>query len=76
MYVPPATLIRSAFCLRMYLYVYVILKIDISLSKMKRPVFIVVTACVFCEVGTEILYSFKTSLQRFKVAQSNLYSNA
>ena len=49
---------------------------DISLSKIKRPVFIVVTACVLCEVGTEVIYIFKTSLQRFNVAYSNLYSNA
>jgi hypothetical protein len=68
MYVPPATLIRSTFGHRVYLYVYVILKIDISLIKIKRPVFIIVTACVLCEVGTEILYIFKTDLQRFNVA--------
>jgi len=60
MYVPPATLIRRAFCLRVYLYVYVILKIVISLSNIKRPVFIVDKACVLCEVGTAILYIFKT----------------
>jgi hypothetical protein len=68
MYVTPANLLSSAFYLRVYLCVYMILKIDISLSKIKRPVFIVVTVCVLCEVGTEVLYFFKTSLQSFNVA--------
>ena len=57
MCVPPATLIRSAFCLGVYLYVYVIFKIDISLRKIKRPVFVVDKPCVLCEVGTEYIRS-------------------
>jgi hypothetical protein len=50
MYVPPTPLIGSAFGLRVYLYIYVILKIHISLSKIKRLVFIIDTVCVLCEV--------------------------